>query len=276
MTLPYLRSFALLGATLGVETDDPDVDAVTSELWQPFVTDDTPAEGDAVAIRREGGGWALRGFRGHEASSRDPWEIAEQACSALFQESIRRATDVVDLHAGVVMKQGLTVLLVAGTGTGKTTLTLELAAAGWGYVSDDLAPIDRDTTLVHAFPKPVSVKDAGRFEELVTRTLPGWPGPERAFPARLDAAAAPAERLRADVVVFLERDGDPPALTPVGSSEATLRCGRFVSREKMTADGLHVLATLCTAARTFELRYGEARAAAEAVTRVADEIPKVR
>src|ERR1043165_4754792 len=54
-------------------------------------------------------------------------------CAAL------RRFGLFELHSGgvVVPETGDGVLIVGASGTGKSTLTLQLAKAGWGYLSDD-------------------------------------------------------------------------------------------------------------------------------------------
>jgi HprK-related kinase A len=63
------------------------------------------------------------------------------------------------IHAGVVEKNGLAAILPAPPGSGKSTLTAGLVLSGWRLLSDELALIDRKTGLIHALPRPVSLKN---------------------------------------------------------------------------------------------------------------------
>ena len=63
------------------------------------------------------------------------------------------------IHAGVVEKNGLAVILPAPPGSGKSTLTAGLVLSGWRLLSDELTLIDRKTGLIHPLPRPVSLKN---------------------------------------------------------------------------------------------------------------------
>lgn len=63
------------------------------------------------------------------------------------------------IHAGVVEKNGLAVILPAPAGSGKSTLTAALILSGWRLLSDELTLIDRKTGLIHPLPRPVSLKN---------------------------------------------------------------------------------------------------------------------
>ncbi|HEY9145854.1 MAG TPA: HprK-related kinase A, partial [Thiobacillus sp.] len=62
------------------------------------------------------------------------------------------------IHAAVVEKNGLAAILPAPPGSGKSTLTAGLVLSGWRLLSDELTLIDRKTGLLHALPRPVSLK----------------------------------------------------------------------------------------------------------------------
>lgn len=64
------------------------------------------------------------------------------------------------IHAGAVEKNGRAAILPAPPGSGKSTLTAALMLSGWRLLSDELTLIDRKTGLIHALPRPVSLKNA--------------------------------------------------------------------------------------------------------------------
>lgn len=64
------------------------------------------------------------------------------------------------IHAAVVEKNGLAAILPAPPGSGKSTLTAGLVLSGWRLLSDELTLIDRKSGLIHALPRPVSLKNA--------------------------------------------------------------------------------------------------------------------
>jgi HprK-related kinase A len=63
------------------------------------------------------------------------------------------------IHAAVIEKDGLAAILPAPPGSGKSTLTAGLVLSGWRLLSDELALIDRRSGLLHALPRPVSLKN---------------------------------------------------------------------------------------------------------------------
>lgn len=71
----------------------------------------------------------------------------------------RVRTDLCFLHSGaVVAPNGRVIVLTAASGSGKSTLTWALLHHGFGYLSDELAPIDPRTLLVHGYPHALCLK----------------------------------------------------------------------------------------------------------------------
>ncbi|MET3825814.1 HprK-related kinase A [Sphingomonas sp. PvP055] len=65
------------------------------------------------------------------------------------------------LHAAVVEREGQAMILTGASGAGKSTLAALLSLRGWRLMADEFALIDPRTGLVHAFPRAVSLKNAG-------------------------------------------------------------------------------------------------------------------
>lgn len=92
--------------------------------------------------------------------------------------------------AGLADDAGRVLMLVAPSGTGKTTAAAALARSGWGYVSDETVAISADLRVV-PYPKPLAVLDG--------------PGPKvQRSPDDLGLRGCP-ESLRIHRVVLLER-----------------------------------------------------------------------
>lgn len=70
-------------------------------------------------------------------------EVLAQLISQAFSAVLRRC-GLFELHSGGVVppKQGRAVLIAGASGSGKSTLTFQLAACGWGYLSDDTLLIE--------------------------------------------------------------------------------------------------------------------------------------
>ncbi len=65
------------------------------------------------------------------------------------------------MHAGVVAGPAGAILLPAPPGSGKSTLTAGLVAAGLDYFSDEVALLAEDDLAVMPFPLAMCVKDTG-------------------------------------------------------------------------------------------------------------------
>ncbi len=101
----------------------------------------------------------------------------------------RRRADLFFLHSGVVEWNGKAFLLPADSGSGKSTTTWALLHHGFGYLSDELAPIDLEHMQVlpyaHAiclkqhprlpYVLPAAALDLGRTIHIPVRALPTPP-----------------------------------------------------------------------------------------------------
>lgn len=81
---------------------------------------------------------------------------------ALFDEDIaielqKLRRELYFVHAAV-LSRGEAVMLVAKPGGGKSTLTWALLHHGFGFLSDELAPVDLDTLEVHPYPRTLALK----------------------------------------------------------------------------------------------------------------------
>lgn len=61
------------------------------------------------------------------------------------------------IHGGTVERDGIGYIMPAESRQGKTTLTMALVAAGYGFMSDEFAVLDPDGTLL-PFPRTLSVR----------------------------------------------------------------------------------------------------------------------
>lgn len=82
----------------------------------------------------------------------------DQLLTDLNAAAIRSRPEALRLHAGVVARGDHAVLVVGGSGAGKTTFTVAAIEAGWDYLSDEVACVDADALTVEAYPKPLTLK----------------------------------------------------------------------------------------------------------------------
>ncbi len=82
----------------------------------------------------------------------------DQAFARVFRTILDRIDRFVVLHAAALERDGRALLLSGPSGSGKTTLSLALLERGFRLLSDDFAPIERSTGLVHPFPKSPRIR----------------------------------------------------------------------------------------------------------------------
>lgn len=138
------------------------------------------------------------------------------------------------LHAAVVEKNGVGVILPGISGTGKSTLTAALAYRGWRLLSDELALIRLRDGLVDSLARPINLKNDSielmrRFapeavsSETVTDTIKGSVALFQAPPESRRRVAEPA-RIR-QIVFPRWQSGASPKLSPYPKARAVIAMG---------------------------------------------------
>jgi len=132
--------------------------------------------------------------------------------------------DLLFLHSAAIELNGRAFLMVASSGTGKSTTTWALLRHGFRYISDELSPVDLNALRVHAYPHALCVKrrpplpyrlpdntvDLGRTLHVPAQSLSG--------------GVVSGPRHLAGIFI-LERDGRdaPPRLHALRRAEAAAR-----------------------------------------------------
>lgn len=134
------------------------------------------------------------------------------------------------VHAAVLERGGRALILPAASGSGKSTLCAGLVfGGGWRLLSDELALIDPQTSLVFPLPRPVSLKNASidvigsfapevRFGDVVHETVKGRVAHARPPADAVDKAHLPA--LPAWVVLPRYETGATAQLEPLSRARA--------------------------------------------------------
>lgn len=99
---------------------------------------------------------------GQEAWSGSELASAVQECVMRLNQVAVAASTHLTLHAGGIEAHGVGVVFPAKSESGKSTLTAGLVRAGFRYLSDEAVPLDWETHLAQAYPKPISL-DPGAF-----------------------------------------------------------------------------------------------------------------
>ncbi len=173
-----VAAYAALAAVFTVASDDVDVLELIDRLYVHCRTDAEPEHRFEIVTDEDGWALALDGvaiLRDAPASltlERLAWEINQLAW----------ACDDLGLlvHAGAVSIGGAGVVLCAGSGRGKSTLTLGLCERGAQYLSDEIAVLEVPAR-APASPEPANVSMRGFPRPIALR--PGsWPLVERFEP----------------------------------------------------------------------------------------------
>ena len=125
-----------------------------------------PARSDAVleVLNADGGHVLLNGIAPF-AFCQDLGRVTPRLKTSLLQTAVHRHSYFLEIHAGVVSNGQKCLLLPAAPGSGKTTLTAALAAAGFHYFSDEVALLEEPDLEVRPVPISLSVK-SGALEVL--------------------------------------------------------------------------------------------------------------
>jgi hypothetical protein len=136
----------------------------------------------------------------------------------------RRRPDLLFLHAAAVEWRGKALLLAAASGGGKSTLTWAMLHHGFGYLSDELSPIDSAGLQVLPYPHALCLKQPSPPPYF----LPGTAlhlGRTIHVPPHAFAAPTITRSRPVAAIFFLCRQPDPrtPTVRPISAAEAGAR-----------------------------------------------------
>jgi hypothetical protein len=206
-----------------------------------------------------------------------PSELAPVAKFALLDRAIRNADHILHLHAGAVVCQDRLVLLPAVSGSGKTSLTARLVAAGCEYFTDEAVLLERGSGRVRPAPLSLCIKNTGL--EVLAPYFPGLSElPEhlrqdgiqvRYLPPPKSSLPPEGRALRPSVLVFPRyAEGAGVAIRPLSKAEAF---GRLLDEcvaipQDLSLADAAVLMDIMEGLACYEMVSGDLGLAAEAVT----------
>ena len=265
--------FGLYGQRVSVACETAECARLLRTVYGAFtLTEEGPLDAAALsyAVRQGPGGTFLTRRGAEDLPNADgPGMFLLRFEQDLTVELQKRRPDLYFLHAAALERDGRTLLLVAESGGGKSTLTWGLLHHGLRYASDELAPIDLNALFVHGFPHALCLK----ADPPAPYLLPGSTlrtSRSRHVPVdRLPAVLAPSP-LPLDAIVFLRYrpDLEEPAIRPMGAAEAATRL--YVQALNPLAhpeDGLDAAVRVVRAARCYGLEAAGLGATCELVVR---------
>lgn len=183
------------------------------------------------------------------------------------------------LHASAVERDGKAVLMTGHSGAGKSTLSALLGERGWRFMGDEFALIDPETGLLHAFPRPVSLKNesVGLFDGVdaarlgpVMRDTPK--GTIRHLRPPEDAIAKMAEPAKPALLLF-PRFGHEAATREMGQAEIFVRLTQASTNYVALGEtGFAALTKLVQSVPTRAIDYPDTEAAIDTVERLWGEL----
>jgi len=171
------------------------------------------------------------------------------------------------IHAAVLERDGLAVLLPAPSGSGKSTLCAALAFRGWRLLSDELALLQPESGLLLPLPRPISLKNQSidvirayapqaAFSPPVTDTIKGTVchvRPPADTLAKADERAKPRWLILPNYVA-----GSPARLTPLPKASAFMALiGQTFNYNVYGREGFRLLADLVDACDTYGFTYSQ-------------------
>jgi hypothetical protein len=184
--------------------------------WRLLATAAAPQR-PLVAMR---GAWML-------ADRSRPWQPL--AANHAVNRLLRLQRELLFLHAGSVALADRGVLILGPKGSGKTTLSLALAARGHGFLGDEVAALRRDRLELVPFRRAVSIRPGPRprrlREALVSsapESLPDGTTRARALAGDLFPASI-GRRVGLHTALFLRRFVERPSIEAFSPSREHLR-----------------------------------------------------
>lgn len=184
----------------------------------------------------------------------------------------------VNIHAGVVADEQGAIVMSAASGGGKSTLTAALMQQDYRLFSDEFALIGLDNAEVHAYPRPISLKQetipivrelAGA--DWISKPLKDTPKGDiayyRARPDDLGKAHVPAP---VKLILFpkFEKDAKPFA-RKLNPAEAVIRLVPASTNYSLLGERAYsALVKLVQNARAFELTYASTQQSLDLVAEI--------
>ena len=239
--------------------------------YEAFQEDGNATDIDYSLRRHATGGFCIS--RGDEILVDETSDDALQYLVVYLLEKLitidlqKRRTDLYFVHSSALERQGRVLLIVAESGTGKSTTAWALLQHGFRYLSDELAPIDPASLNVHPYPHALCLKapPPGPY------TLPeGTTQTEKTLHIPVTKLPSPAimQPKPLHALLFLRRDANVslPSYTEVSPAEAGARLyANTLNALAHPGSGLDVAIRIAGAVPAFTLNAGELRATCELI-----------
>jgi hypothetical protein len=236
------------------------------ELWAPFKAPVKEVDADFRILKRPEG-WELVVPGDQPLETDEVWTILMLLRARVVEQATNRSHSVIPLHAAVVMRDDVTLMLAGRTGAGKTTLAMELLKRDWISLCDDVAPLEMHTGQIQNFAKPIGIKDPENWA-IYRRDweVASWVEPPRG-PFVIPASLVPRSRepvARVSHLLFPTRNQDGGAeLIPISAAEGATELISDVDIARQGA--LRLIAQLCQSVPIARLHYGSIESTVDSI-----------
>jgi len=149
----------ILGIAVRVRCADPYSHVLLSQGYSAFIAGANASAGlEYTVLQRKAPAFEL-GFNGRPiVHALDEYELLYAFEKHMTMQVQKLRQDLLFLHAAALEQHCRAALLVAPSGTGKSTTAWALTNNGFRYLSDELAPISLATLQVHPYPHALCLK----------------------------------------------------------------------------------------------------------------------
>jgi hypothetical protein len=153
------EAYRFFGLDVTIRSDDRQVLADFRKIYRRFAVPGPPGAGLTFTILTPAEGmphFCL--IAGRQIYTLDSLELLPNIYFFLLNFITGAVRDYFLIHAGVVAMRGRAIVVSAPSMVGKTTLILSLLLRGLEFLSDELAPIQKDTHLIEPFPRSLGLR----------------------------------------------------------------------------------------------------------------------
>ncbi len=244
-----------------IECDDSQSSAWISHNFGELASASaTETELSYVVTNQHSGGYTISSNQGRSLRAADSYELLYLLEKSITMDVQLIRKDLLFLHAAAVEYNDRGYLLVGPSGAGKSTTTWALANRGFGYLSDELAPIDLNTLTVYPYPHALCLKAEPPAPFGLPKDVLSTTHTHHIAARRLRVVREPL-RLHGVFFNVFDRAASEPTIDPTspGEAAATLYANALNLRAH-EAVGLKAVANLATNLARYRLSTAELEA----------------
>ncbi len=265
---------AILGVRVTFVTSEPGaLDPVRAFFGAFSVEDNTqPASGDLTY--QVGPGCRVRRGQALDEDCRSLTRLLYVIDKDLTIELEHRRPDLYFLHAAAVECPAGVIVIAGDSGNGKSTTCWALTQHGFGYLSDELAPIDPEDYMIESFPRAIGLKSAPPAPYILPEDVLVTERTVHVPAEHLPAIGAGERRpLAALMFVRYSPELDAPEMTQISAGEAAARLyTHALNPLAHPNDGLAVATRIAGHCPARELRTADLAASCELVRAFAEAL----